>query len=281
MFYLLIKLLQMILIRKINDLNKAIRENHNLGFVPTMGGLHNGHKSLIKKSKTKCEKTIVSIFVNPKQFNSNNDYQKYPRNLNKDLKMLKKLKTDFVFLPTASEIYKNKKIKNFILKKTQKILCAKYRKGHFEGVLNVMNRFVNIIRPKYIFMGEKDFQQLFLVKIFLEQIYKTKIVPCKTIRSNNKVALSSRNYLLNKKNLIISSYIAKKIIEIKPKISKNKHKSNFLIKKLKIDFLKKFKIKIDYLETRNTKNLTKNILRNDYRIFIAYYINNIRLIDNF
>ena len=151
------------LIRKISDLNKAIKDNNKLGFVPTMGGLHDGHQSLIRKSKKKCKKTIVSIFVNPKQFNVINDYKSYPRNLSKDLKILKKLNVEYVFIPKVNQIYKKEKIKKFQLTKSQKILCAKYRKGHFEGVLNVMNRFMKMILPKYVFMGEKDFQQLFLM----------------------------------------------------------------------------------------------------------------------
>ena len=124
-----------------------------------MGSLHNGHISLIKKSKKICKKTIVSIFVNPTQFNNKNDFAKYPRNIKKDLRILKKLKVNFLFIPNKSEIYDSQKRKKIILPKKQQILCAKYRKGHFEGVIDVMDRLTNIIKPK-IFM-EKDFQQLF------------------------------------------------------------------------------------------------------------------------
>ena len=129
MFYLLILLLQMKLIRQITDLNKAITKEKDLGFVPTMGSLHKGHEFLIKTSKKICKKTLVSIFVNPNQFNNKNDFKNYPRNLKKDLKILKKLKVDFVYLPTISQIYKNEKFPKITLKKKQKILCAKFRKG--------------------------------------------------------------------------------------------------------------------------------------------------------
>ena len=281
MFYLLILLLQMKLIRQINDLNKAIKDNHELGFVPTMGGLHKGHESLVKISKKKCKKTLVSIFVNPKQFNSINDYKSYPKNLNKDLKILKKLKVDYVFLPSVNQIYKNEKLIKFKLKESQKILCAKYRKGHFEGVLDIMNRFINIIIPKYVFMGEKDFQQYFLVRKFLEQTYKTKIILCNTIRDNNMVALSSRNYLLNKNNLNVAGIIAKQLISLKTKINQNKKKKTYLIKNIKKDLTKKFNIKIEYLDARNTINLKSNIIYKKFKLFIAYYIKNVRLIDNF
>ena len=281
MFYLLILLLQMKLIRQINDLNKAIKFNNELGFVPTMGGLHNGHESLIKNSKKKCKKTMVSIFVNPKQFNNRLDYKTYPRNLNKDLKILRKLKVDFVYLPTINQIYKREKTLRFKLRNSQKILCAKFRKGHFEGVLNVMNRLIKVISPKFVFMGEKDFQQFFLVKKFLEKKYNTKIVSCKTIRNKNKMALSTRNFLLNKSNIVKAGLIAKKLINLKSKIIQNKKKTKQLIRNTKIDLIKKFNIKIQYLEVRNTNNLSLDIINKNFKIFVAYYVNKIRLIDNF
>ena len=132
-----------------------------LGFVPTMGSLHKGHISLIKKSKLICNKTIVSIFVNPTQFNNKSDYKKYPRNLKKDLKILKKLKVNFVYTPNKKQIYNSRNKIKIQLTKKDKILCAKYRKGHFEGVIDVMDSLTKIIKPKKIFMGEKDFQQLY------------------------------------------------------------------------------------------------------------------------
>jgi pantoate--beta-alanine ligase len=281
MFYLLIVLLQMKLIRRINDLNKAIKSKNELGFVPTMGGLHKGHESLIKISKKKCKFTIVSIFINPKQFNNKNDFRKYPRDLNKDIIILKKLKVDFVYLPSVNEIYKDHTFSKFKLRKSQQILCAKHRKGHFEGVLDIMNRLTKTILPKYIFMGEKDFQQLFLVKKILEKNYKVKIISCKTIRNVNKVALSTRNFLLKNSSIIKAGFIAKKLINLKSKIIKDKKNSQQLLNDTKIDLVKNFDIKIEYLETRNTTNLSLNIINKNFKIFIAYYIDNVRLIDNF
>ena len=269
------------LIRQISDLNKAIKGNHNLGFVPTMGGLHDGHKSLINISKRKCKTTLVSIFVNPRQFNNIKDYKSYPVNLNRDLKFLKKLKIDIVFIPNVNQMYKNKNLKKYKLKESEKILCAKYRKGHFEGVLDVMNRFICIISPKKIFMGEKDFQQLFLVKKFLEQNHNFKIIRCKTIRDKNHIALSTRNFLLDQKHLNVAASVAKKLIKLKKKIDINKKNSTHLLKDIKRYLTKKFNIKIEYLEARNIDDLKTNIIKKKYKLFIAYYINDIRLIDNF
>ena len=198
------------IITSIFDLNKDIKNFKIVGFVPTMGGIHKGHISLIKASQKKKNKTIVSIFVNPTQFNRASDFKKYPKNIKKDIILLKKLKVDYLFLPTTKEIYKFK-AKVFILKKKEKILCAKFRKGHFEGVLNVMNRLMSIVKSKDLFMGEKDFQQLFLIKKYLSKKFSARIHACPSIREKNNIALSTRNRLLNKRSLNKASKIRKRL----------------------------------------------------------------------
>ena len=263
-----------------SSLFKTIRPFNDLGFVPTMGGIHKGHLSLINKSNNLCKKTIVSIFINPKQFNNKKDLKSYPRNILKDLKILKKSKkVDFIYLPRFKDIYKDKKKSKIELLKKDKVLCAKFRKGHFEGVLDVMNKLTKIINPQKIFMGEKDFQQLYLVKKELERKYKTKVISCKTIRDKNNVALSSRNLLLNKSNLKIAANIYKKLSNIKKNIKKKKNISKFL-KYQKMKLTNNYKIKIDYLELRNLSNLKNSNTNKNSRLFIAYYLSNVRLIDN-
>jgi pantoate--beta-alanine ligase len=268
------------LIKEINDLNKALNKVEKLGLVPTMGNLHKGHEALIKNSQKKCKKTIVTIFVNPTQFNNKKDYKNYPRSLNKDLKILKRLKVDYVYLPLIDQIF-NEHLPKILLNKSQKILCAKFRKGHFEGVLDILNRFVKLISPKSIFMGEKDYQQFFLVKKFIQKRHKTKVYACKTIRDSNMIALSSRNGLLNKTNLNTLGLITNRLFNLKKKIYINRGKSKKLINTLKLDLIKKYKIKIEYFECRNTVNLNTNIQTKSFKLFIAYYLNNVRLIDNF
>ncbi len=263
-----------------NDLNEALLGNSNIGFVPTMGSLHKGHISLIRKSLIQCNKTIVSIFVNPTQFNNKNDYVKYPRNLKNDLKILKKLKVNFIFIPIKNQIYNSKNSIKIQLLKKDKILCAKYRKGHFEGVIDVMTRLTKIVKPSKIYMGEKDFQQLILVKRFIEKNFNSKIISCKTIRDKNKLALSSRNLLLKKDNLIKAGKIAQNLISFKKKFSKKKISKKEILKKKK-ELIKKFNLNIEYLEIRNKKNLQPNYKIKNSKIFIAYYLNKIRLIDNF
>jgi pantoate--beta-alanine ligase len=270
------------ILRNIGDLKKEIKKLPNLGFVPTMGGLHNGHISLIKKSKKKCKKTLVSIYVNPKQFNKSKDFRIYPRNLNKDLKILKKLKVNLLFLPQTEDIFKKGYKKN-ILPKSQKKLCAKFRKGHFEGVLDIMEQFIKLINPKYIFMGEKDFQQLFLINKFIIKKNNSKIYQCKTIRDKNFVALSTRNYLLDKTNLIKVGFIAKNLHKFKQKLKKIKKikKINKYILNKKRELINKFGIKIEYLEVLNEANLKIYRYKNKFKLFIAYHIDKVRLIDNF
>ena len=260
------------------DLFEALKSATNLGFVPTMGSLHKGHVSLIKRSKKECIKTIVSIFVNPTQFNSKKDYKKYPRNIKKDLSVLRKLKIDFVFIPDKKDIYDFKRENKIKILKKDKILCAKFRKGHFEGVIDVMDRLIKIVKPKKIFMGEKDFQQLYLIKNYFGK--KIKVISCKTIRDNQKLALSSRNNRLDYEGLKIARSISKNIYNLKKILKKEKDIQKILsTKKKNLDSLKN--IKIEYLELRNKFTLKKTNKLKNSKIFIAYYINDIRLIDNF
>ena len=281
MFYLLNILIQMKILLNNHTLHKTLRPFDDIGFVPTMGGIHEGHISLIKKSIKFSKKTIVSIFINPKQFNNKRDFKSYPSNIKKDLAILKKIhKIDFVYIPKFNDIYKTNDETKIKINKKDKILCAKFRKGHFEGVLDVMDRLTNLIKPKKIFMGKKDYQQLFLVKNFIEKKYKTKVISCKTIRNKNNLALSSRNFLLNKNKLNVLENISKEIFNLKKDIKNSKNINKFLNQsKKKIENM--FKIKIEYLENRNVKNLK---ISNKYlgsKIFLSYYFKGIRLIDNF
>ena len=270
----------MIIFKSLNRLNKEVNFKANVGFVPTMGSLHKGHISLIKSSKKICKKTLVSIFINPSQFNKVNDLKNYPRNLKRDIMILKKLKVDYLFTPNVSDIYTSKKNTKIKLNKKDKIMCALYRPGHFEGVLAVINQFLQRFKPKCIFFGEKDYQQLFLIKKFIKNKFKTKIFSCPTIRDKNKLALSSRNILLNDQDIKKSSFIANLLLKFKKKIKKNiSLKKNIKNIIYEINSIKN--IKIEYLEIRNKNNLSKNYNKNNFRIFLAYYNKKIRLIDNY
>ena len=264
--------------KSFNILNKEINFKENIGFVPTMGSLHKGHLSIIKIAKKNSSKVLVSIFVNPSQFNDKKDFAKYPRNFNNDIYILKKLKINYLFLPSEQEIYKIGIRKKLNILKKDKVLCAKYRKGHFEGVLAVVARFMENIHSKYLYLGEKDFQQVYLIKKYLQHRFKTKIISCKTIRNKNKLPLSSRNKLLSKNLLKKSEKISKLLFNFSNKISNNfKYIKLLNFYKSKID---KLCDKIEYFEIRNFTNLSKKISKKNFKIFIAYKISNVRLIDN-
>jgi pantoate--beta-alanine ligase len=263
------------ILRNINDLKKAVNKIDNLGFVPTMGGLHEGHISIINQSKKKSNKTLVSIYVNPKQFNNSTDYNSYPKNTNNDLIKLKKIGVDFVFLPKSKDVYRKKRVKKITISSKYKVLCGKFRKGHFEGVLDVVDRLLRLVKPKFLFLGEKDFQQYFLIKKYLKKKHSIKIELCKTVRDKNFVPLSTRNKLLSKKEYNIAVFITNELFLLK-KNKPTKYKINYLKKKIKLNF----KIKVDYLEFRNSKNLMTNGNINIKKLFIAYNLGNVRLIDN-
>ena len=270
----------MIIFKSLNRLNKEVNFKANIGFVPTMGSLHKGHISLIKSSKKICKKTLVSIFINPSQFNKMNDLKNYPRNFKKDIMILKKLKVDYLLTPNVSDIYRSKKNTKIKLNKKDKIMCALYRPGHFEGVLAVINQFLQRFKPKCIFFGEKDYQQLFLIKKFIKNKFKTKVFSSSTIRDKNKLALSSRNILLSDNDIKKSSFIANLLLKFKKKIKKNiSLKKNIKNIIYEINSIKN--IKIEYLEIRNKNNLSKNYNKNNFKIFLAYYNKKIRLIDNY
>ena len=269
----------MIIFKSINKLVKKVNFKADIGFVPTMGSLHKGHISLIKKSQKMCQKTIVSIFVNPSQFNKFSDYKMYPRNLKKDLSILKKLKIDYALVPTKKNIFKNKKMMKIKISTKYKIMCAKFRPGHFEGVLGVINQFLKKIKAKYIFLGEKDFQQVFLIKNFVKEKFKTQVFSCKTIRDINTLPFSSRNKLLKPSQIVIASQVSKLIKKLKLSIKKDfKNKNKIFIT---MRTLNKMNIKVQYLEIKNEKNLSDLFNKNNFKIFVAYFINNVRLIDNF
>ena len=261
-------------------LQKEISKDNCLSFVPTMGGLHKGHLSLIKKAKRYKCKICVSIFVNPTQFNKRNDFKNYPRSLKSDIKELKKLKVNYLYLPTHADIYSFKTKRKIYIDKFSKQLCGKYRKDHFKGVLNVVNRFLEIINLKYIFLGNKDLQQLILIDSHIKKNnINTKVIKCKTIREKNGVACSTRNLNLSNRELTMASNIYKYLLKLNKRIKKNY--KLFKINVIRKDLISLGATKIDYIENLNIKYYGDNRkLKNKFKLFFAYYINDIRLIDN-
>jgi len=263
-------------------LEKTRKKNKKIGFVPTMGALHEGHLSLIKYSKNKSDITICSIFINPTQFNKKNDFNNYPFNIEKDKKILQENECDIVFIPKSYEIYPNKIVaKKFNFGNLDKVMEGKNRPGHFNGVATVVQKFIKIIRPHYSFFGEKDFQQLAIIKNLVNnKIISTKIISCSTIRSNLGLALSSRNKLLTKEQLKQALLIYRTLVYIKKNIEKR------TIRELKTyvqsTFLKSPLI-LEYFEISTSDNLTPiEHYSNKIKVnaFIAAHLGNVRLIDN-
>ena len=266
----------MIIFKSINKLNKEVNFKASIGFVPTMGSLHKGHISLVRNCQKTCDKTLVSIFINPSQFNRKTDYKNYPRTLDKDIKILRKLKVDYVLVPNIKEIYSKNTPKKISINKKYKVLCGKYRPGHFEGVLAVINKFLKDLKVKKIFLGEKDFQQYFLIKNFVKKRFNTRVVLCKTIRMNSSLPYSSRVKLLDNKSIRIAQKFTKKIIDVFKNIKKNTKKT-YLLQNIKSNS----NIKIEYLELRNKNNLSPIFNKKNLKLFVCFYIKKVRLIDNF
>ena len=273
----------MLIIKDISNLQSYLtayqNRKYSIGFVPTMGALHKGHGELIKRSKNDNHKTIVSIFVNKKQFNSKEDFNAYPRNKGLDYDFCSDNDVDLLFEPSAEEIYNKDET---ILKNNNynNILCDKYRKGHFDGVITVLNKFFSIVKSNKVYFGEKDFQQLKIIEKFIQEKYKSlDLVRVPTKRSKEGIAYSSRNEKLSKK-------------QIQDFIGLHQRTENFLKsleKSLDIetanqkakDFIAKQDIeKLDYFEFRNNEDLSFNGKVSESRLFYAIYKGNVRLIDN-
>ncbi len=270
----------MLVFRKISEIKDFIKKQKSIGkkiaFVPTMGALHFGHLSLIEKAKQHGDVVISSIFVNRAQFNDLSDFEKYPRQEQDDLEKLKNSNIDAVFLPSHDEMFANDFSFKLIPTKLVDCLCGKARAGHFDGVALIVSKLFNIVKPDFAIFGQKDFQQLTIIKKLVSDLnFDVEIITSPTIRENSGLAMSSRNERLSANGKIKAAEIFKALNEIK-KNPKN-------LEKIKEDLLKNGFEKIDYLEIRDVENL--NLIENfqtakQARIFIAIYLEGVRLIDN-
>ncbi|QQR99152.1 MAG: pantoate--beta-alanine ligase [Sphingobacteriales bacterium] len=269
--------------RYIQELNLDI--NHTIGFVPTMGALHDGHISLIKQSKQRCNITIASIFVNPTQFNDINDFNKYPIQIDKDLEMLLEASCDIVYVPNVEEIYPNgvdeekPKIDLGFLGTT---LEAEKRPGHYEGVVQVVKKLLEIVQPDFLFLGQKDYQQCMVIQRLIDVFnIKTNIIICETMREKDGLAMSSRNMRLSsaERSVAVNLYQALKDIQDKYARENIETLIDNNIQKLNEESL----IQVEYLVIVDGKTL-ENIKEYQENIpittLIAAKVGNIRLIDN-
>lgn len=258
-------------------------QNIQIGFVPTMGALHPGHTSLIDLSKKRGLYTVCSIFVNPTQFNDQNDLKNYPRTPEKDLEMLKLAGCDAVFMPSVSEIYPKEDIRKFDFGHLDTILEGAHRPGHFLGVAKVVSILFEIVKPHIAFFGSKDYQQVMVIKELVKQLHlPIEIVPCPIIRESDGLAMSSRNMRLNKEEREAAKLIPALLEEAKRmKLAGNSLEDIKLMvqNKLKTNTL----YKLDYFEIcdPNNLNLLNEVKPNTNSIALtACFVGQIRLIDN-
>jgi pantoate--beta-alanine ligase len=277
----------MIVFKKITELTAFLNQKKNagntIGFVPTMGALHQGHISLILNSKQQNQVIVCSIFVNPTQFNESKDFEKYPITLEKDIDTLEKSGCDILFLPAINEIYPTGLINrpHYELGYLETVLEGKYRPGHFQGVCQIVHLLLNIVQPHNLYLGQKDYQQCMVIKKLVELIkLKITVVICATLRENDRLAMSSRNMRLNEQERKLAVKISEVLFLIKKEIKPGNIRD---LKERGIEYLSAGKFKVDYLEIATADTL--EILetwdgKQPVVALVAAYLNEIRLIDN-
>lgn len=275
----------MIIFENQNDLQLYLQNegiNKKIGFIPTMGALHDGHISLIKESSKKCDLTICSIFINPTQFNNKEDLDKYPKTLEQDILLLKKNECDILYSPEKSDLYlAGEKVTKYNFKNLGDVLEGNYRPNHFNGVATIVEKLLNIVKADYAYFGLKDLQQTMIIKelVRLKKI-NTKIIGLATVREENGLAKSSRNKLLNLDGKQTASLIYKELLLISSSLQNNDIDSTLIKAKEK---LIKNNISIEYLEIIeiNSFKISRSINSSKkHAICIAAYVNGVRLIDN-
>lgn len=253
-----------------------------IGFVPTMGALHEGHLSLLAESKKQCSISVCSIFVNPTQFNDAKDLERYPRMPEQDCQMLEEHGCDVVFMPSVNEMYPQPDLRKFDFGRLDKVLDGEHRPGHFNGVAQVVSRLFDIIKPHKAFFGLKDYQQVLVIKKMVEQLkMNVEIVPCPILREPDGLAMSSRNILLNPEERKAASLIPKVMQMAKENASKMALPvlKNKLLEELK----KKPLLKPDYIEFCDADTLESiDSIKPGQKIIclVAIFSGKIRLIDN-
>tara|TARA_B100002019_G_scaffold1333_1_gene1045 strand:- start:600 stop:1445 length:846 start_codon:yes stop_codon:yes gene_type:complete len=266
-----------------NHLNNLKSKEKIIGFIPTMGALHNGHLSLVNKSVYQNDFTVVSIFINPTQFNNADDLKTYPSDIDKDLELLRSISDKIiVFNPEPNELYSGDiRLDNFNFNGLDKYMEGKFRGDHFVGVATVVSKLFSLIKADNTYFGEKDFQQLRIIEnLIKEKNFSTKLIRCETIRSEDGLALSSRNNQLNFSSKKIATNLFKALNFAKEKI--DVLSINEIEQKIS-DNLSNFKeIKLEYFVIADEQNLKpiKYKQTEKYRAFIAAYVSGVRLIDN-
>lgn len=277
----------MIVVNSINEIRQIIKEwkrtGLKIGFVPTMGYLHEGHASLIEQARKQNDKVVVSIFVNPIQFGPNEDFDRYPRDFDRDAKICSQKGTDLIFYPEIKEMYPDRNLCYVDVEMLGDYLCGSKRKGHFRGVCTVVSKLFNIVTPDRAYFGQKDAQQLAIIKRMVKDLnFDIEIIACPTVREEDGLAMSSRNSYLSPEQRKIAPVIYKTLMEAKQLMQESEKKA-IAIKNFIIDKLAKYKdFKIDYVEVVDSVTLQPvEEIHSNVLVAVAVYLGTTRLIDNF
>lgn len=259
----------------------SLKIKGTIGFVPTMGYLHKGHLSLVEAAKKDADIVVVSIFVNPAQFSPNEDLSQYPRDIDSDVKLLSELNVDYIFFPQESEMYPDGYKTWVTVDKITQVLCGKSRSTHFKGVTTIVAKLMNIVDPDLMYMGEKDFQQLVILRQMAKDLnFKTEIIGCPIIREEDGLAMSSRNKYLSPAGRKNGLCLHKALLLAKKRFRQKITNSNKIIAEM-ANLIENMKGVIDYIEVVDPDTLEHiTELKKGCRILLAVIIENTRLIDN-
>jgi pantoate--beta-alanine ligase len=268
-------------IKEMQALSTAEGKNKCIGFVPTMGAFHDGHIQLIKKGREECDFLVVSIFVNPIQFCKGEDYATYPRPIQSDKKMASSLGVDVLFVPKALQMYPKGYLTYVNVKRLSAPLCGRFRPGHFQGVVTVLVKLFNIVKPHIAYFGQKDYQQALIVQKMVEDLnfdMKVKVLP--TVREEDGLACSSRNLYLSKEQRAKGVALYKALTKAKELLSAGEQDVCY-IEKCMESILKEAGFSIDYAQICDPKTLRKKAkVGNEALLVVAARLGSVRLIDN-
>lgn len=270
-------------IKNLQNHLSSFSADKSIGFVPTMGALHKGHLSLIDKCASNNDIVVISIFVNPTQFDKPEDLEKYPRTLDADVSLLKSVKCDVVFAPTALEMYAdNVQSSSFDFDGLEHLMEGEFRTGHFDGVGTIVKKLFEIVKPTNAYFGKKDFQQLQIIKKMVEKNQlSVNVIGCEIFRESDGLAMSSRNVLLTDKQRKASPFIYKTLKEAQKKF-KTDSISDCIVW-VKNEFEKQPLLNLEYFQIADEDTLKQSLNKNPqkkYRAFIAVFAGKVRLIDN-
>jgi pantoate--beta-alanine ligase len=261
---------------------KLRSEGKVIGFVPTMGYFHEGHLSLMRRARNECDIVVVSIFVNPIQFGPGEDYERYPRDVERDLKMAEGVGVDIVFCPSVEEMYPEGYATYVNVERLTEGLCGAFRPGHFRGVTTVVTKLFNIVMPHKAYFGEKDYQQLVVIKRMVKDLnFPIEIVPCPTIRESDGLAMSSRNVYLSQEEREAALSLYRSLMTAKALFEKGERNASVLRKVVEEGLCSSELVKPQYVEVVDAETLEPiERIERDAVIAVAAFVGKARLIDN-